>query len=135
MSWEDCKKKRIVKHVSVDLDLINSLKITSKNKEISASMLKFDKRTYSSIVSLYYDSLRELLEAVVLSKGFKIYNHECYVYFISTILGDREFSYNFDAVRKIRNGLNYYGESLDLKDAEIVIADLKKLIAKARGFL
>ena len=107
MGLKECESRRLIKRVSVDLELISSLKKTSKNKEISAGMLVLEDRTYASIISLYYDSLRELLEAIVLKNGFKIYNHECYVFFIDEILKDVDFSKGFDGVRRIRNGFTF----------------------------
>ena len=64
MDWFECNKKRIVKEVNIDLDLINSLKKTSINKLNSENKLELDEITASSKISLAYDSLRELLEAL-----------------------------------------------------------------------
>jgi len=81
MDWNECLKKKIAKEVSEDKELINSLLKTSQNKLDSEKKLELNEITASSKISLLYDSLRELLEALSLKKRFKIYNHECYVYF------------------------------------------------------
>lgn len=65
-------------------------------------------------------------------KGYKIYSHEAFTPFIEDILKDKILSIKFDRLRKIRNGLNYYGKSIELKEAEEIIKDLKKLIAQIK---
>jgi len=73
MDWRECNKRRIVKEVFVDLDLIESLRKTSENKLISEEKLEISEVTSSSKIILAYDSLREILEALTLKNKFKIY--------------------------------------------------------------
>jgi len=127
MDWEECNKKRIVKDVSEDLDFISSLIKTSEDKLISADKLTTDEITSASKLSLTYDSLRELLEALSLKQGYKIYNHECYVSFLKEILNESEKGDEFDEIRKIRNNINYYGKTISVEEAEDVIKRIKKL--------
>ena len=112
MNWEECNRKKIVKKILPDKNLINSLIEASNNKIESAKRLKLDKITASSIISLSYDALRELLEATAIKKGFKLYNHECYCSFLKEILKNEKLSLDFDRVRKIRNSINYYAKSI-----------------------
>ncbi|MEK6826021.1 MAG: hypothetical protein AABX90_00155 [Nanoarchaeota archaeon] len=77
MDWKECCDKKIAKNVKLDKNLINSLKKTSENKLKSSEELILNEINAASKVSLAYDSLRELLEALSLKKGYKIYNHEC----------------------------------------------------------
>jgi len=135
MDWKECNEKRLVKKIMADFDLINSLSESSNKKYKSASLLTLNDITYSSVISLYYDSLREILEAITIGKGYKIYNHECYGCFLKELLQLKELAEDFDSARKIRNGMNYYGQKISLPEARIVIADMKKLIEKCRGML
>lgn len=75
MDWEECNERGLVKGVSIDNDLVESLKTSSKKRLSSAHMLAINSTTASSVVSLCYESLRELLEALAIKNGFKIYNH------------------------------------------------------------
>ena len=127
MDWFECNKKRIVKEVNIDLDLINSLKKTSINKLNSENKLELDEITASSKISLAYDSLRELLEALALQNKFKIYNHECYTPFLKEILNEHKKAEEFDELRKIRNNINYYGKDISIIEAKEVIDRLEKL--------
>ncbi len=127
MDWRECIKKKIVKDIKVDFDLIESLIKTSSNNLKSEEKLEFDDSTFGSKISLAYDSLRELLEALAIKKGYKIYNHECYVYFLKEILNESIKGDEFDELRKVRNSINYYGKDILLNDAKIVIIRIKKL--------
>ena len=80
------------------------------------------------LVSNYYDSLRSLLEAISLIKGYKIYSHEAFTPFLKEKLGEERLSTKFDRFRKIRNGLNYYGKSIELTEAKEFTSELKSVI-------
>lgn len=124
MDWIECNNKKVVKDVKLDTNLINSLIKSSRDKLESESMLKLIDKTASSKVSLAYDSLRELLEALSLKYGYKIYNHECYTAFLKEIIRENAMAEAFDTVRKVRNAVNYYGKDISIKEAEKVISDI-----------
>ena len=132
MDWEECNEKRLVKKIQIDKELISSLKETSKNKSTSAASLDINEVTSSSVITLYYDSLRELLEALAIKHGYKIYNHECYAYFLKSLLKEEEIADAYDGIRKIRNAINYYGRKLSLDEARIIITDIKNLIDQCK---
>ena len=127
MDWKDCIKKRIAKEINPDLDLIKSLIKTSNNKLKSEEKLKLDDLTSSSKISLTYDSLREILEALAIKKGYKIYNHECYTCFLKEILNESMKGDEFDELRKIRNDINYYGKEISIPETEEYLHRIKKL--------
>lgn len=127
MDWNDCIKKRIAKEIGIDLDLIESLIRTSNNRLISEEKLKLDDSTSGSKISLAYDSLRELLEALAIKKGYRIYNHECYTYLLKEILNESAKGDEFDELRKIRNSINYYGKDISIIEAKDVLKRIKKL--------
>jgi hypothetical protein len=127
MDFKECIKKRIAKEIETDINLISSLLKTSQNKLETEMKIELNETTSSSKISLMYDSLREGLEALAIKRGFKIYNHECYTYFLKEILNQSEIGDEFDKLRKIRNQINYYGKDVVIKEAERVIKDLKIL--------
>ena len=127
MDWKDCIKKRIAKEINPDLDLIKSLIKTSNNKLKSEEKLELDDLTSSSKISLTYDSLREILEALAIKKGYKIYNHECYTCFLKEILNESMKGDEFDELRKIRNDINYYGKEISIPETEEYLHRIKKL--------
>lgn len=73
MDW----KERIVKKVHPDPEMAQALRKSSTNKWTSIGQLRMSGTTAASKISLAYDYLRELLEALALERGYKIYNYEC----------------------------------------------------------
>jgi hypothetical protein len=127
MDFNECLKKRIAKEVKEDGNLISSLIKTSQNKLNSGEKLELNDITSNSKISLLYDSLRELLEALAIQNKYKIYNHECYTYFLKEILNESTRGDEFDKLRKIRNSINYYAKEVSLVEAKDIMERIKKL--------
>ena len=127
MDWKECWNKRIIKNIKPDNDMVNSLIKSSKNKLESENKLTMDSITASSKISLAYDSLREILEALSLKNGYKIYNHECYTAFLKEIMKESNKGDEFDEIRKVRNNINYYGKDISTEEAKDIINRIKKL--------
>lgn len=128
MDWEECCSRNIVKGVNPDEGLIKSLIKSSKNRLDSESMLRMNEITAASKISLAYDSLRELLEALAIKNGYKIYNHECYTAFLKEVIKDSGKGDEFDEIRKIRNEINYYGKEISIQESSRNIGRIKALI-------
>lgn len=134
MDWKQCLIKN-VKSISVDIELIKSLKKTSENKIISSKELSLRTETIGSKISLSYDSVRELLEALAISKGFKIYEHICYTAFLKEIVKHSSLAEEFDELRKIRNDINYYGKDVSIEEAKVVLDRLDKFLKEVKILL
>ena len=127
MDFNECLKKRIVKEIKPDFELIKSLKKISENKLNSTEKLELTEVTAGSKISLLYDSLRELLEALAIVKGYKVYNHECYTCFLKEILNESMKGDEFDELRKIKNGINYYAKDISVQESRGVLIRIKNL--------
>jgi len=128
MGWKECLSRDIAKPVKQDKNLINSARRIANEKVISANTLGI--KHYYAKISLLYDALREYLECIALENGYKVYNHECYTYFLNEVLKLKKEAIIFDRLRKVRNKINYYGEIITQEKAELIINDLKILINK-----
>ena len=128
MDWRECVKKRIVKEVSKDISKSKSFKEIIDTKIKSAEILPTE--FYYAKISLLYDALRTLLEIKALEKGYKVYNHECYTAFLKEVLKMSREADLFDTLRRTRNGINYYGKHITVKEAVVVIKGLEGLIKK-----
>ncbi len=128
MDWKGCCDGLTAKPIKPDLDMIKSLRKSSKNKLESENRLEMSDITASSKLSLAYDSLRELLEALSVKNGYKIYNHECYTAFLKEVIGKSETADEFDVIRKVRNAVNYYGKDISVEEAGKTIRKIKELI-------
>tara|TARA_Y100000310_G_scaffold220441_1_gene221962 strand:+ start:162 stop:572 length:411 start_codon:yes stop_codon:yes gene_type:complete len=127
MDWKECKIKRFVKESGGDSGLLESLKKMSDRKLFMDSFSPLNEETVAVKFVVNYDSLREILEALALSRGFKIYNHECFSSFLQEILNLEMESRQFDKFRIIRNSINYYGKDISLEDGRFLIEDILKL--------
>jgi hypothetical protein len=124
MDLDECKQKRLIKKIKPDSPLIISLIETGNRKIQTNNQIELNDITASTKVTIIYDSLREILEAVAIQRGIKIYNHECFCAFLTEICGEELFSVKFNKFRKIRNSINYYGKNITLKEAEIIIQEM-----------
>ena len=135
MDWKECVDERIVKEAKSDEDMIKSLLKSSENKMKSERMLKMSEVTAASKLSLAYDSLRELLEALALARGYKVYNHECYTAFLKEVIGESSKGDEFDNIRRARNAVNYYGKDIIPGEAEKYIERINSLRVFILGML
>ena len=135
MDLRACGIKGFVKRVRFDENLYHSLIKSSSKKLKSQKMLNLDDDTASSKISLTYDSLRELLEALAISKGLKIYNHECYTAFLKEVMNESYLGDKFDAFRKARNDINYYGKDVSATEAKHMIEAMITFIESLKSKL
>ncbi len=99
------------------------------------SFSPLNEETVAAKFVVNYDSLREILEALALLKGFKIYNHECYVSFLSEIINLKNEAFKFNEFRRIRNSINYYGKDISVEEGKQLIKEVLELRTKLLGEL
>lgn len=133
MDFVSCAKRRLVKQISVDNNLIKSLMQSSDKKLKSQKKLELDDDTSGSKISLAYDAVRELLEALAISKGYKIYNHECYTAFLKQVMMESELGDKFDNFRKVRNSINYYGKEISSAEAKPLVDEMADYIEELKS--
>ena len=130
MDWEECCKKRIVKEIKEDHNKISAMKRIAFKKFEGAKNLPIIH--YYSIITLLYDNIRIFLEVISLKRGYKIYNHECYVSFLKEIMKESQLADEFDKLRIIRNSINYYGKEINSEEGKVVVNEMKKLIKELK---
>ena len=132
MDLDDCFKKGLIKKVKIDESLIKSLIEMSDIKENAVRNANINKINISAYISLAYDSLREVLEAISISKGYKVLSHICIAEFLKGQLED--FNYEeFDRLRYTRNSINYYGIKVEFEQGKAIINkifEMKKILVK-----
>lgn len=127
MDWKACLTAKQAKPIAPDTEMSSSLQKTSINKAFSSDALELREETAAAKVSLLYDAVRELLEAIALQTGFKVYNHVCYTAFLKEILRKPELGEEFDVLRRIRNDINYYGKDITVDETRHIINRLEEL--------
>ena len=103
----------------------------------TAKTIPLNQNALKSVLRELYEGLREYCEAIGYLKGYKFLSHEAITYFIDEILNEQGISARFDRYRKIRNGINYYGDNVSeetvkeaIREIPLLAASLKKLFDK-----
>ena len=99
---------KVIKGMS-DLQKSKSLIKMSEITFKYATSIPIDDSNSSIILTNLYESLREILEAMCLREGYKVYSHEAFTFYLRK-LNENEIAEKFDRFRKLRNGVNYYGK-------------------------
>ena len=135
MNWGKCKEE-FVKNVEVDLSKINALIKTADARIEFLKSAAFSDEKISFLVEGYYEAIKELLTALLLSKGLRSKNHQCLItYFYKNYPNYEAEAYLIAEMNYYRNRLNYYGEQIPSafyeknKDQfERVVTKIKKII-------
>ena len=120
MDLKECLRKGFVRKTRVDMDLARSLVEMSNAKETAVREAKINEVTVSAYVSMAYDSLREVLEALCILHGYKVLSHICIGQILRKIMADFDYE-TFDRIRWIRNSINYYGQKVELRQGKAII--------------
>lgn len=131
MDLDECYRKGLIKKTRIDKELIRSLIEMSGIKENAVNTANVNEINISAYVSMAYDSLREVLEVLCISKGYKVLSHICIGELLKTIITDFNYS-EFDRLRYARNSINYYGAKVDFVQGKEII---RKIFAMRRTIL
>lgn len=130
MNFQDFIENGKVRKGLPDIQLAKSLVGMSDNQLEVVGRLEIDDKSASTIMSNLYEALREIVEAACAKKGYKVYSHEAFTYFLKES-GEELIAKKFDRLRIIRNNIHYYGKPAE---KESVLAD-KSDIIKIISFL
>ncbi len=128
LSWNEYIKKEMIRKTSLNKGVIRSLIEISNNRIKTMKKLEFEKDTSSVIFTNYYDSLREICEAICLLKGYKIYSHEAVGLFLRDFLKEQAIFAKFDRFRVLRNGINYYWKKIEFETACLAVKDIENIV-------
>jgi len=132
LDLEDCFRKKLIRKVSINIKLILSLIEMAEKREENIKDTEISSKNVETYISVAYESLRMILEAICISKGYKVTNHVC----IGELLNRELYKFSiedFNRFRYIRNGINYYGTTIELKRGEKIIQkilDMKNTLQK-----
>ncbi len=132
MSWEDCLEEGLVRKASPDKELAKSLVKMSENRINFIKSVSTDVTNAPILLAECYEALREICEATIALKGFKVYSHQCITYFLKDILSESNIAEIFDKFRKIRNSINYYGRTITVDESKNGIEEILEIIDKLK---
>ena len=82
MKFSDFIKQGQVRVASKDESLAKSLIQSAKKDAEFLGSLEINEQSSRKLMTNYYDVLRSILEAIAAIKGYKIYSHEAFAYFL-----------------------------------------------------
>ena len=82
-----------------------------------------------------YESVREMIDALLIMKGFKSYSHEASVAYLQETNCEGALIALLNRLRERRNGIKYYGKSAKKEDAEKAIRVCKALFTTLQQHL
>ena len=132
MIFENLIKVGFVKKVLKDIVRAKSLIKSSEQALNTARIIPIKEETLKTIFRELYESLRQYCEALGYSEGYKFLNHESITSFLNEILGEKEISLKFDRYRKLRNGINYYGNNIEISTVKEALRDIPLIISKLK---
>lgn len=125
-SWNDCLESESAINISPDISRVKSLKETSEER--IKLIKKINKENSNFVFEDYYISILELLQALVIKRGYRINNHICLGYHLRDLLKREELYQIFDDLRYKRNSLTYYGKKMDFEVSLEAIEKSRRLI-------
>lgn len=100
----------------------------------TAKVIPINSHSLKSILRELYEGLREYCEAIGYLRGYKFLDHESIGYFLRDILSEPSVSMQFGRYRKLRNGINYYGENVDIETIKEAIIEIPELVNKLKKY-
>lgn len=100
----------------------------------TAKIIPLNVSSAKTVLRELYEGLREYCEAIGYSKGYKFLDHESIGYFLRDVLQEKSIYAKFDRYRKLRNGVNYYGEDIEVETVKEAIIEIPKLIKELEKY-
>jgi len=132
-SWQECLETHTALAVSPDRARAKSL-IETAGERVSI-IIEINERNCNFVFEDYYTSILEMLQAIVISKGYNVSNHICLGHYIRDVLKNEGLYRLFDDVRYKRNSLTYYGKRMDFETAKESIEKCKRIVKELRGII
>ncbi|MBI5072816.1 hypothetical protein HZA99_03280 [Candidatus Woesearchaeota archaeon] len=135
MDWTTCKED-FVREAEKDPSKIQSLIKMADARVKFLKSVPFTPEQTSFLVEGYYEAIKELLTALLLSKGLRSKNHQCLItYFYKNYPQHEAEAYLIAEMNYARNRLNYYGEQIPSAFYEKNKEKFEKVIFIVKGLI
>jgi len=127
MKFQDFLQEGKVQETTKGEQQAESLQKMSLQTQQALSEITLTEQNTSIIFSQNYEAFRQIVEAIALKEGFKVYSHEAYTYYLKEKHQENTAKV-FDRLRKLRNKINYYGSPVSIAVTQQALKDVKKHI-------
>lgn len=113
MLWKRCTDE-FVRRVEADPEKVKSIIKTAQERREYLRQIPVADKHVSFVVEGFYEVIKELLTALLLSKGLRSRNHQCLIsYFYHSHPEHEAEAHLISQMSYLRNRLNYYGEAIE----------------------
>ena len=134
MNFSKSIKEGFVKKTNKDVIRAKSLISASKDTIEIANSIKQQEKALKTILRELYEGLRQYCEALGYIRGYKFLSHKSITCFLKDILKEEKISFYFDRLRKLRNGINYYGREISLETVKEAIIEIPKITKQLKKY-
>ncbi len=134
-NFEIALRNRKARKVQINTIRTKSLIISSEEAIKNAKEISLSEGKQKTILRELYEGLRQFCEAIGYLKGYQFFDHESITFFLNDILKEQTISTKFDRYRKLRNGINYYGNELSLITAKEALMEIPKIINELKKYV
>ena len=128
MDWGLCREK-FIRSAEADTEKVASIVEAAKSRIKHIKSIAASKDNVSFVVEGYYEAIKELLVALLLSKDLRSKNHQCLIsYFYKNYPDYEAEAHLISQMSYLRNRLDYYGEQIDFGFYEKNKADFDNII-------
>ena len=132
-TFEEFLKLGFVRKKKIDEARAESLiRGAEERKKVMEKYLPLNEETTMKIVEECYDIIREFLEAKLSKDGYKSYNHEAVVSYLTNLGFSKNDVSFFDKLREVRHGTKYYGKKVEKDYAKNVLNFVKEIYPKLK---
>ena len=134
MNFESSLKEGFAKVVAKNKSRAKSLMRSGDQAIETAQIMPLNETSIKSVFRELYEGLRQHCEAIGFAYGYKFSSHETITYFLRDILGEARVADKFDRYRKLRNGINYYGDEIEIVSVKEALEEIPRLVSVLKKY-
>jgi len=135
MSFQRDIEQGFASRIQVNKIRAKSLMIASREAIQTAREIPLQDNKLKSVIRELYEGLRQFCEAIGYVRGYKFNNHEVIADFLKDVLKEPILAGKFDRYRKMRNGINYYGDAIGIEVVKEALREIPEIIQRLEGYI
>lgn len=133
--FESFLNEKDVKKKGKDEARARSLSEEAEKRKKFVERISLSDEDANYIIENIYDVIRQLIEAKLSLEGYKSYSHEATVSYLKKLdFSDNQIRF-LDELRKIRNGIKYYGNKSDKEYTKKALDFMKEVYIELKNIV